>query len=79
MTSHCSSSESLRQELSEQRAACSEHQKDLEALRAELRALDSLGRQQDISPCPGDSEDHTNTTEVSTLPLLTPLSLQGQP
>ncbi|XP_073898647.1 protein FAM184B isoform X1 [Castor canadensis] len=55
--------ESLRQELSEQRAACSEHQKDLEALRAELRALDSLGRQQDISPCPGDSEDHTNTTE----------------
>ncbi|KAL4679939.1 hypothetical protein H8957_007519 [Semnopithecus entellus] len=52
--------ESLRQELSEQQAACSEHQKDLEALQAELRAL---GRQQASSQCPGDSEDHIITTE----------------
>uniref|UniRef100_A0A2K5N9Y8 Family with sequence similarity 184 member B n=1 Tax=Cercocebus atys TaxID=9531 RepID=A0A2K5N9Y8_CERAT len=52
--------ESLRQELSEQQAACSGHQKDLEALQAELRAL---GRQQASSQCPGDSEDHIITTE----------------
>ncbi|XP_030778750.1 protein FAM184B [Rhinopithecus roxellana] len=52
--------ESLRQELTEQQAACSEHQKDLEALQAELRAL---GRQQASSQCPGDSEDHIITTE----------------
>nr|XP_008510067.1 PREDICTED: protein FAM184B-like [Equus przewalskii] len=57
--------ESLRQELSEQRAACSEHQKDLEVLQAELRALSSSGRQQAIGQCPGDSEDHTVTAEVS--------------
>ncbi|XP_012864346.1 PREDICTED: protein FAM184B [Dipodomys ordii] len=55
--------ESLRQELSEQRAACSEHQKDLEVLRAELRALGSLRRQQVINPCPENSEDHTENTE----------------
>ncbi|XP_070469200.1 protein FAM184B isoform X1 [Equus przewalskii] len=55
--------ESLRQELSEQRAACSEHQKDLEVLQAELRALSSSGRQQAIGQCPGDSEDHTVTAE----------------
>ncbi|XP_078223583.1 protein FAM184B isoform X9 [Callithrix jacchus] len=52
--------ESLRQELSEQQAACSGHQKDLEALQAELRAL---GRHQASSQCPGDSEDHTIATE----------------
>uniref|UniRef100_A0A2I3HXP9 Family with sequence similarity 184 member B n=1 Tax=Nomascus leucogenys TaxID=61853 RepID=A0A2I3HXP9_NOMLE len=52
--------ESLRQELSEQQAACSGHQKDLEALQAELRAL---GRQQASSQCPGDSKDHIIATE----------------
>ncbi|XP_042530720.1 protein FAM184B [Dipodomys spectabilis] len=56
--------ESLRQELSEQRAACSEYQKDLEVLRAELRALGSLRRQQVINPCPENSEDHTENTEA---------------
>ncbi|KAM5285172.1 protein FAM184B isoform 3-T5 [Hipposideros larvatus] len=55
--------ESLRQELWEQRAACSEHQKDLEALRAELRALGGSRRRQGIVQCPGDSEDHTHTAE----------------
>ncbi|XP_008684031.2 protein FAM184B [Ursus maritimus] len=55
--------ESLRQELSEQRAACSEHQKDLEALRTELRTLSSLGRRQAVAQCPGDSEDHAVTAE----------------
>ncbi|XP_011824881.1 PREDICTED: protein FAM184B [Mandrillus leucophaeus] len=69
--------ESLRQELSEQQAACSGHQKDLEALQAELRAL---GRQQASSQCPGDSEDHIITTEVSTPALApaTPLPEQHQ-
>ncbi|XP_044801993.2 protein FAM184B isoform X4 [Bubalus bubalis] len=55
--------ESLRQELAEQRAACSEHQKDLEVLQTELRALDSMGRRQAITQCPGDSEDHAGTSE----------------
>ncbi|XP_039694031.1 protein FAM184B isoform X2 [Pteropus medius] len=55
--------ESLRQELWEQRAACSEHQKDLEVLQAELRALGSSGRRQATAQCPGDSEDHTSTAE----------------
>ncbi|KAJ1061159.1 hypothetical protein K5549_012182 [Capra hircus] len=55
--------ESLRQELAEQRAACSEHQKDLEVLQTELRALDSMGRRQVITQCPGDSEDHAGTSE----------------
>ncbi|XP_069449866.1 protein FAM184B isoform X2 [Ovis canadensis] len=55
--------ESLRQELAEQRAACSEHQKDLEVLQTELRALDSMGRWQAITQCPGDSEDHAGTSE----------------
>ncbi|XP_012579489.1 PREDICTED: protein FAM184B [Condylura cristata] len=55
--------EALRKELSEQRAACAEHQKDLEVLQAELRALGSLGRQQASAPCPGDSEDPTVATE----------------
>ncbi|XP_059959831.1 protein FAM184B [Mesoplodon densirostris] len=55
--------EALRQELAEQRAACSEHQKDLEALQAELRAPGSVGRRQAISQCPGDSEDHAGTAE----------------
>ncbi|KFO25793.1 Protein FAM184B [Fukomys damarensis] len=48
--------ESLRQELSEQRAACSGHQKDLEALR-------SVGRLQATMLCPGDSEDRAVTSE----------------
>ncbi|XP_013002782.1 protein FAM184B isoform X2 [Cavia porcellus] len=48
--------ESLRQELSEQRAACSEHQKDLEALR-------NLGRRQATVLCPEDSEDRAVTSE----------------
>ncbi|XP_069350496.1 protein FAM184B [Eulemur rufifrons] len=55
--------ESLRQELSEQQATCSEHQKDLEALQAELRALGNLSRQQATGQCPGDSEDHAVATE----------------
>ncbi|KAM4854629.1 protein FAM184B [Thomomys bottae] len=55
--------ESLRQELSEQRAACSEHQKDLEVLQAELRALGSLRRQQVINLCPENSEDGSEITK----------------
>ncbi|XP_065763168.1 protein FAM184B isoform X2 [Muntiacus reevesi] len=55
--------ESLRQELAEQRAACSEHQKDLEVLQTELRALESMGRRQAITQCPGDSEDRAGTSE----------------
>uniref|UniRef100_A0ABI7ZFN4 Protein FAM184A/B N-terminal domain-containing protein n=2 Tax=Felis catus TaxID=9685 RepID=A0ABI7ZFN4_FELCA len=55
--------ESLRQELSEQRAACSGHQKDLEVLQAELRALGSLGKPQATAQCPGDSEDHAVAAE----------------
>ncbi|VFV24217.1 Hypothetical predicted protein [Lynx pardinus] len=55
--------ESLRQELSEQRAACSGHQKDLEVLQAELRALGSLGKPQATAQCPGDSEDRTVAAE----------------
>ncbi|XP_076993236.1 protein FAM184B [Tamandua tetradactyla] len=55
--------ESLRQELSEQRATCSEHQKDLEALQAELRALGGLGREQSIPQPPRDTEDHAITAE----------------
>ncbi|XP_008825084.1 protein FAM184B isoform X2 [Nannospalax galili] len=54
---------SLRQEMPEQRAACSEHQKALEVLQAELRAQGPLGRWQAISQRSGDSEDHTITTE----------------
>ncbi|KAM5159611.1 protein FAM184B [Callospermophilus lateralis] len=49
--------ESLGQELSEQRAVCSEHQKELEALQAQLKALGSLGRRQATGPCTGDSKD----------------------
>ncbi|XP_045364656.1 protein FAM184B isoform X1 [Camelus bactrianus] len=60
--------ESLRQELSEQRAACFEHQKDLEALQAELRALGSLRQRQAITPSPGDSEDHASTAEEAGSP-----------
>ncbi|XP_043726854.1 protein FAM184B isoform X2 [Cervus elaphus] len=55
--------ESLRQELAEQRAACSEHQKDLEVLQTELRALESMGRRQVITQCPGDSENRAGTSE----------------
>nr|KAF6500000.1 family with sequence similarity 184 member B [Molossus molossus] len=55
--------ESLRQELWEQQAVCSEHQKDLEALRAELGALGSCDRRQAIGQCAGDSEGHTDTAE----------------
>ncbi|EHA99020.1 Protein FAM184B [Heterocephalus glaber] len=53
--------ESLKQELSEQRAACSEHQKDLEMLR-------SAGRMQATVLYPGDSEDREVPSEVSALP-----------
>uniref|UniRef100_A0A8C9AHT4 Family with sequence similarity 184 member B n=1 Tax=Prolemur simus TaxID=1328070 RepID=A0A8C9AHT4_PROSS len=55
--------ESLRQELSEQQATCSEHQKDLEAMQAELRALGSLSRQQATGQCPEDNKDHAIATE----------------
>lgn len=64
--------EALRQELAEQRAACSEHQKDLEALQAELRAPGSVGRRQAVSQCPGDIEDRASTAEVSTPALPVP-------
>ncbi|KAJ8790035.1 hypothetical protein J1605_004787 [Eschrichtius robustus] len=64
--------ESLRQELAGQRAACSEHRKDLEALQAELRAPGSVARRQAITPCPGDSEDRAGTAEVSTPALPMP-------
>ncbi|KAI5261735.1 protein FAM184B isoform X2 [Manis pentadactyla] len=55
--------DSLRQELLEQQAACSEHQKDLEALQAELRAPGSAGRWQPTGQGPGDSEDQVITAE----------------
>ncbi|XP_021512949.1 protein FAM184B [Meriones unguiculatus] len=55
--------ESLRQELTEQRAACSDHQKALEALQNELRALGPLGERQAISQCSGENIDHTFITE----------------
>uniref|UniRef100_A0A8C9UMQ9 Family with sequence similarity 184 member B n=1 Tax=Spermophilus dauricus TaxID=99837 RepID=A0A8C9UMQ9_SPEDA len=55
--------ESLGQELSEQRAVCSEHQKELEALQAQLKALGSLGRRQATGPCAGDSKDPAIITE----------------
>nr|XP_036883101.1 protein FAM184B [Manis javanica] len=55
--------DSLRQELLEQRAACSEHQKDLEALQADLRAPGSTGRQQPTGQSPGDSKDQAITAE----------------
>ncbi|VTJ55965.1 Hypothetical predicted protein [Marmota monax] len=55
--------ESLGQELSEQRAVCSEHQKELEALQAQLKALGSLGRRQATGPCTGDSKDPAIITE----------------
>ncbi|XP_048220084.1 protein FAM184B [Perognathus longimembris pacificus] len=73
--------ESLRQELSEQRAACSEHQKDLEGLQAELRALGSSRRQQLISPCPEDSENHPESTKDAEglgLTCLAPGTTSGQ-
>ncbi|KAM5341121.1 protein FAM184B isoform 2-T3 [Glossophaga mutica] len=55
--------ESLRQELWQQRAACSEHQKDLEALQAELRALGGSDRLRALAQGAGDSEDHVDTNE----------------
>ncbi|KAF6129979.1 family with sequence similarity 184 member B [Phyllostomus discolor] len=55
--------ESLRQELWQQRAACSEHQKDLEALQAELRTLGSSDRPRALTQGAGDSEDHIDTTK----------------
>ncbi|XP_054437947.1 protein FAM184B [Pteronotus mesoamericanus] len=55
--------ESLRQELWQQRAACSEHQKDLEALQAELRAVGSSDQRRAIGQGAGDMEDHVDTTE----------------
>ncbi|XP_058526263.1 protein FAM184B [Ochotona princeps] len=69
--------ESLRQELSGPRAAGSEHQQDLEALRAQLKILGSVGGGQAVTQCLGDREDHTLNTEeadhpgqVSSLPDL---------
>ncbi|XP_052590847.1 protein FAM184B isoform X1 [Peromyscus californicus insignis] len=56
--------ESLRQELTEQRVACSEHQKGLEVLQSEQRALGPLGKWQAINQCPGNGTDHTFITEV---------------
>ncbi|XP_076794579.1 protein FAM184B isoform X2 [Arvicanthis niloticus] len=55
--------ESLRQELIEQRVACCEHQKALEMLQNELRAMGPLGKWQAINQCSGDSRDHTFITE----------------
>lgn len=55
--------ESLRQELTEQRVACCEHQKVLEELQNELRAMGPLGKPQAINRCSGDSRDHTFITE----------------
>ncbi|XP_045406597.1 protein FAM184B [Lemur catta] len=55
--------ESLRQELSEQQAARSEHQKGLEPMQAELRALGSLSRQQATGQGPGDNKDHAIATQ----------------
>ncbi|XP_036901263.1 protein FAM184B [Sturnira hondurensis] len=57
--------ESLRQELWQQRAACSEHQKDMEVLQAELRAL---GGSDQPRARAGDSEDHVDTTEEGRSP-----------
>ncbi|XP_049645920.1 protein FAM184B [Suncus etruscus] len=56
--------ESLREELAEQRAACCQHQKDLETLQAERRALGSSGRRQGMAPCPGDHGDSPGTAEA---------------
>lgn len=47
-------------------------------LQTELRALDSMGRRQAITQCPGDSEDHAGTSEVSTPALPTPFLEQHQ-
>ncbi|XP_031198036.1 protein FAM184B isoform X2 [Mastomys coucha] len=55
--------ESLRQELTEQRVACSEHQKALEMLQNELRTMGPLGKWQATNQCSGDSRDHTFITE----------------
>ncbi|XP_021066685.1 protein FAM184B [Mus pahari] len=55
--------ESLRQELTEQRVTCCEHQKALEMLQNELRAVGPLGKWQAISQCSGDSRDHSFITE----------------
>ncbi|XP_051021083.1 protein FAM184B [Acomys russatus] len=62
--------ESLRQELTEQRAACSEHQKALEILQNELRALGPSGKQQATNQCSGDSIDHTFIAEDVGVPGL---------
>ncbi|XP_075399710.1 protein FAM184B [Tenrec ecaudatus] len=55
--------ESLRQELSEQRIACSEHQQDLVALQAQLRALGNSGQQLAGPQSPGDSGHQGLTTQ----------------
>lgn len=72
--SHFFLPESLRQELTEQRVACCEHQKALEMLQNELRTVGPLGKWQAISQCSGDSRDHTFISEVSTLPVSTQYS-----
>ncbi|XP_052054804.1 protein FAM184B [Apodemus sylvaticus] len=55
--------ESLKQELTEQRVACCEHQKAMEMLQDELKAMGLLGKWQVINQCSGDSRDHTFITE----------------
>jgi hypothetical protein len=74
MISHFFLPESLRQELTEQRVACCEHQKALEMLQNEFRAVGPLGKWQATNQCPGDRRDHTFITEVSTLPVSTQYS-----
>lgn len=64
MISHFFLPESLRQELTEQRVACCEHQKALEMLQSELKAMDPSGKWQAINQCSGNSRDHTFITEV---------------
>lgn len=59
--------ESLRQELTEQRVACSELQKGLKVLQNEQRALGPLGKWQAINQCPRNGTDHAFITEVSSL------------
>ncbi|GAB1289636.1 Protein FAM184B [Apodemus speciosus] len=55
--------ESLGQGLTEQRVACCEHQRALEMLQNELKALGPLGKWQAINQCSGDRRDHTFITE----------------
>ncbi|XP_057581800.1 protein FAM184B [Hippopotamus amphibius kiboko] len=60
--------ESLRQELAQQRAICSEHREDPEVLPAELDAQGSVGRRQAVTQRPGHSDGHTGPAEQSGSP-----------